>query len=193
MLTKQLILLLLSLLIVTACAANEAAPPAAPTPIPTEEPTVAAPTEIVTRTVEGPIHLDELARRITTAFGRARVGKRIAAAVEHAVGLALRQGAALVRAGDFVMTPAQAESPPVRDRSAETGSLLKAASLPPVEIAAAAALIRTESGAIAPDELVRATARLLGFQRRFDFADSAARPPHSARATRCDRAHPACR
>lgn len=115
--------------------------------------------------VEGPIHLDELARRITTAFGRARVGKRIAAAVEHAVGLALRQGAGLVRAGDFVMTPAQAESPPVRDRSAETGSLLKAASLPPIEITAAAALIRAESGAIAPDELVRATARLLGFQR----------------------------
>lgn len=115
--------------------------------------------------VEGPIHLDELARRITTAFGRARVGKRIAAAVEHAVGLALRHPAGLVRAGDFVMTPAQAESPPVRDRSAETGSLLKAASLPPVEIAAAAALIRAESGAIAPDELVRATARLLGFQR----------------------------
>ena len=66
---------------------------------------------------------------------------------------------------DFVMTPAQAESPPVRDRSAETGSLLKAASLPPIEITAAAALIRAESGAIAPDELVRATARLLGFQR----------------------------
>ena len=115
--------------------------------------------------VEGPIHIDELARRIATAFGRARVGKRIAAAVEHAVGLALRQGAALVRAGDFVMTPAQAESPPVRDRSAETGSLLKAASLPPIEITAAAALIRAESGAIAREELVRATARLLGFQR----------------------------
>lgn len=115
--------------------------------------------------VEGPIHLDELARRITTAFGRARVGKRIAAAVEHAVGLALRHPAGLVRAGDFVMTPAQAESPPVRDRSAETGSLLKAASLPPIEIAAAAERIRAESGAIAPDKLVRATARLLGFQR----------------------------
>ena len=115
--------------------------------------------------VEGPIHIDELARRIATAFGRARVGKRIAAAVEHAVGLALRQGAALVRAGDFVMTPAQAESPPVRDRSAETGSLLKAASLPPIEITAAAALIRAESGAIAREELARATARLLGFQR----------------------------
>ena len=39
------------------------------------------------------------------------------------------------------------------------------ASVASTEIAAAAALIRAESGAIAPDELVRATARLLGFQR----------------------------
>lgn len=115
--------------------------------------------------VEGPVHLDEVARRITTAFGRARTGSRIADATARAAALALQRDPDLRRTGDFLMTAAQAADPPVRDRSAETGTLLKAAALPPVEIAAAARLIRAESGEMAPAELTRAVARLLGFRR----------------------------
>jgi hypothetical protein len=63
------------------------------------------------------------------------------------------------------MTLAQAAAPPVRDRSAETGSLLKAAYIPPCEIVAAAALVRQESGDVDGDDLIRAIARLLGFLR----------------------------
>lgn len=115
--------------------------------------------------IEGPIHADEVARRITTVFGKARTGSRIVDAVNQAVNVALRHDKTLKQDGAFLMTQAQADDPPVRDRSSETGSLLKAAMLPPIEIAAAARLVRQESGDVPEDELVRAVARLLGFQR----------------------------
>jgi hypothetical protein len=115
--------------------------------------------------VEGPIHIDELARRITTAFGKAKAGSRIVEATGCALRQALRQDPTLRLDGDFLMTAAQAADPPVRDRSAETGSLLKAAHIAPCEISAAAALVRKESGDVSGDDLIRAVARLLGFQR----------------------------
>ncbi|TJZ82896.1 DUF3320 domain-containing protein [Paracoccus hibiscisoli] len=114
---------------------------------------------------EGPVHADEVARRIAAAFGKARTGSRISDAVARAVALALRRDDALLRQGAFLMTRAQADDPPVRDRSAEAGPLLKAACLPPVEIAAAARRVAQESGAMTPDQMIRATARLMGFQR----------------------------
>ena len=116
--------------------------------------------------VEGPVHIDELTRRVAAAYGRARVGKRIAEAVARAIdlGLAATTGG-IHRDVDFLMTPTQAAAPPVRDRSAESGNITKTAYLPPIEITAAALWIREECGDITPDELPRAIARLLGFQR----------------------------
>jgi hypothetical protein len=123
--------------------------------------------ELVSRIVaiEGPIHVDEIARRIAAAFGRSRTGNRIADATARAVRAAMQRDQGLHRDGPFVMTAAQAETPPVRDRSAETGSILKASYLPPSEIVAAAGLVRQESGEVPQEDLVRAVARLLGFQR----------------------------
>ena len=115
--------------------------------------------------IEGPIHIDEVARRITTAFGKTKAGSRIVEATGRAVRQALRQDATLTQDGPFLMTQAQAGAPPVRDRSAETGNLLKAANIPPCEIVAAAALVRQESGDVDGDDLIRAIARLLGFLR----------------------------
>lgn len=115
--------------------------------------------------IEGPIHIEEVARRITTAFGKTKAGSRIVEATGRAVRQALRQDPTLRQDGSFLMTLAQAAAPPVRDRSAETGSLLKAAYIPPCEIVAAAALVRQESGDVDGDDLIRAIARLLGFLR----------------------------
>jgi hypothetical protein len=115
--------------------------------------------------IEGPIHIDEVARRITSAFGRSRAGSRIVDATAGAVRHALHHSPTLTRDGPILMTLAQAAAPPVRDRSAEPASLLNAALLPPCEIAAAAALVRRESGDVSADELTRAIARLLGFRR----------------------------
>ncbi|MBZ9867029.1 DUF3320 domain-containing protein [Mesorhizobium sp. CA15] len=115
--------------------------------------------------IEGPIHIDEVARRITSAFGKSRAGNRIVEAAGRAARLATQRDRALRWVGSFLLTEEQAQNPPIRDRTAETGSLLKAAYLPPTEITAAAQHIRSESGEMPPEDLARAVARLLGFQR----------------------------
>ncbi|QDC03324.1 DUF3320 domain-containing protein [Mesorhizobium sp. 8] len=115
--------------------------------------------------IEGPIHIDEVARRITSAFGKSRAGNRIVEATGRAARLAAQRDHTLRREGPFLLTETQAEDPPIRDRIAETGSLLKASYLPLMEIAAAAHRIRSESGDMPAEDLIRAVARLLGFQR----------------------------
>jgi hypothetical protein len=115
--------------------------------------------------IEGPIHIEEVARRIGSSFGRQRAGSRISDATRRAVRHALAQDPALQKDGEFLLTAVQALATPVRNRSEETGTLAKATYLPPMEIRAAAALIRKESGLTVGDDLVREVARLLGFQR----------------------------
>lgn len=116
--------------------------------------------------IEGPIHSDEVARRVSAAFGKTRTGNRITDATLTALKHARRQAPDGIRpVGDFWLTSPQAENPPVRDRSAENGTLLKATALPPMEIAAAARLIASESGEMPPEDMVRAIARLMGFLR----------------------------
>ena len=124
-------------------------------------------TELVTKIVgiEGPIHVDELSRRVATSFGRAKAGSRIVDAVNKAIVTALKMDKSLKRLGEFLATEAQIESPPIRDRSAEAGAILKGECIAPLEIAAAAKQIRDESGEISLEELTKAVAKLLGFQR----------------------------
>ena len=80
--------------------------------------------------VEELIHIDEVARRITSAFGKSRAGNRIVEAAKRAARLAMQRDDALRRAGSFLLTKEQNQNPSIRDRIAETGSLLKAAYLP---------------------------------------------------------------
>jgi hypothetical protein len=116
--------------------------------------------------IEGPIHSEEVARRVSAAFGKARTGTRILDATLAALRHARRRAPDGIRpVGDFWLTGPQADNPPVRDRSTENGALLKAISLPPMEIAAAARLIASESGEMPAEDMVRAVARLMGFQR----------------------------
>lgn len=115
--------------------------------------------------IEGPIHIDEVARRITSAFGKARAGSRIVEATGRAAKVALQHDSTLRQSGVFLLTDEHVANPPVRDRSVESGSLVKAECLPPMEIIAAAQRIRSECGDMSSEELTRAVARLLGFQR----------------------------
>lgn len=69
------------------------------------------------------------------------------------------------RDGDFWLTEEQAAAVPVRSRSGVNGAPLKAIYLPPIEIRAAADLIRKESGEIELAELVKAVSQLFGFLR----------------------------
>ena len=113
---------------------------------------------------EGPIHVDEVARRVSAAFGKARTGGRIAAATLEALRHAGTAGQ-ILRDDDFWMTDAQREDTPIRDRSAESRSILNVAALPGIEIRAAAKLLERESGRMESRAQVRAVARLLGFRQ----------------------------
>ena len=111
---------------------------------------------------EGPIHRNEVARRVAAAFGKHRTGKRITSATDRA----LTAAAGHIRHdGEFWFTAEQSKKPPVRDRSAVSGPLTRAEFLPPIEIRAAARMVIEHSGRTEMVELVRATAQLLGFKR----------------------------
>lgn len=122
--------------------------------------------EIVVEIVksEGPIHPEEVTRRIASSFGKARTGRRIQAAVNQALIKAKLQEQVLSEGG-FWLTAEQKMEPPVRDRTAETQPTTKAIYLCPLEIRAAAAMIENENGAVEPVEMIRAVARLLGYLR----------------------------
>lgn len=115
--------------------------------------------------VEGPIHCEEVARRLAGAFGKEKAGKRIVSATLSALLRAQAGFNGLMRDGDFWFTAEQAENPPVRDRSAEEGATLKASSISMLEIREALRIARDDNGGGEATDLVRTAARLLGFKR----------------------------
>ena len=121
----------------------------------------------VTRAIvetEGPIHEDEIARRVTSLFGKDRTGSRIKDATIGAL-QTLRASRELIEQSGFWMTSSQAADPPVRDRSSAPPTLQKAEMLSPLEIRAAATIASRDNGNLSNDEMVTAITRLLGFRR----------------------------
>lgn len=121
--------------------------------------------EIVTRIVEieGPIHEEEIGRRVASLWGLKRLGNRVEEAVARARAEAAAAGA--IRAsGPFYRHSAQ-ETVPVRDRSEASPQLLKAEHLPPEEIrATVTAVVRAHFG-MSEEEAVGEAARVLGYRR----------------------------
>lgn len=109
---------------------------------------------------EGPIHIDDLVRTVGSAWGFERAGHRIRSAVESAVRSAAAAGQLEVR-GDFVWT-AGTTTPPVR-RNVVGGPSRAADSIAPEEVAEAAALVLHHQLKLSEDDLIVATARILGF------------------------------
>lgn len=114
---------------------------------------------------EGPIHQEEVARRVAASFGKEKAGSRIVSATLSALKAAQRRADDLLSDGAFWLTRSQADDPPVRDRSAETGATLKAAVISMLEIEAALRIARDDNAGGNGPELVRTAARLLGFRR----------------------------
>ena len=114
---------------------------------------------------EGPIHESELARRISSAFGKEKTGRRIIEIVEAATKTTLEQNQDLLRREEFLLTIEQEVNPPVRDRRKEEGSLMRAEHLPPMEICAAKDIVVRENGEMSEEDTIRAIARLLGFKQ----------------------------
>jgi hypothetical protein len=114
---------------------------------------------------EGPIHVEEAARRLATCFGKEKAGARILATTSSALTAAGTQHADLLNEDDFFYTAAQAAAAPVRDRSAESGATLRPKYIAAVEIKAALALSRERNAGGADADTIRSAANLLGFKR----------------------------
>ncbi|WP_266183213.1 DUF3320 domain-containing protein [Dyella humicola] len=114
---------------------------------------------------EGPIHVEEVARRVAASFAREKAGSRILAATHAALALARRGNTDLLTDGNFWYTQTQADMPPVRDRSAETGATIKADSISMLEIRAALKIARDDNAGGGDADLIRTVARLMGFRR----------------------------
>lgn len=114
---------------------------------------------------EGPIHEEEIARRVAACFGKEKAGSRILTATRAALSRARSGNSELLTDGVFWYTPGQADTPPVRDRSAETGATVKAESISMLEIREAFKIARDDNAGGEGEDLIRTVARLLGFKR----------------------------
>ena len=114
---------------------------------------------------EGPIHSDEVARRVAASFGKEKAGSRILIATRTALYRARSSNDQLLVDGKFWFTRAQQEHPPVRDRSEESGATLKAENLSLLEVREAVKISRDDNAGGDDEDLIRAVARMLGFKR----------------------------
>jgi hypothetical protein len=112
--------------------------------------------------VEGPVHDEEIARRVTQLWGLRRTGKRIRDAVAQAIRSAAHSSGVL-RDGDFYSLSSQPEVP-IRDRGeVAVATLRRPEMLPPAEVRKAVAAIAEVNLGVTRDEVVTQAARLFGF------------------------------
>lgn len=84
--------------------------------------------------VEGPNHLQGLARRVPGAFDKVRTGRRISEATDLALKAARKRDPSPMQAVRFAMTAAQISQTPIPERTTETASLIKTAYVSPSEV-----------------------------------------------------------
>jgi very-short-patch-repair endonuclease len=112
---------------------------------------------------EGPIHTDEVARRIREAFGLQKTGKRILGHVRSGL-IQLSRGGNAVKDGEFWSAPGHTIQF-VRDRRKAALSLRRAAMIAPAEYQLALSTVISDAVAISREDLIVETARLFGFDR----------------------------
>jgi very-short-patch-repair endonuclease len=131
--------------------------------------TVPLPTLVgwVTQVVEteGPVHLTEVARRITAAAGVKRSGVRIQRALDEAIDAAVRSGA-VARDGEFLSVPDREVV--LRDRSALAPAARKLEWIAPSELRLAILQVVATSYGIEPTQVPAAACKLMGFGRVSD-------------------------
>lgn len=114
--------------------------------------------------IEGPIHEEEVGRRLATVWGLDRAGSRIQDAARRALEALEREIA--VRSEGAFWSSTRAEAVYARDRSdAQSGTLRKAEYLPPAEVSVAAKEVLRDNVRVPMNDLVVEIARRLGFQR----------------------------
>ncbi|WP_079503608.1 DUF3320 domain-containing protein [Paraburkholderia hospita] len=114
---------------------------------------------------EGPINVEEAARRLAACFGKEKAGSRILVATRAALLRAQSGNHDLLCDEEFWFMREHLDAPPVRDRSAESGATLKSTNISMLEIKAALKIARVDNAGGTDADLVRTAARLLGFRR----------------------------
>jgi very-short-patch-repair endonuclease len=112
---------------------------------------------------EGPIHTEEVARRIREAFGLQKTGSRILLHVKDSLSVLSRDGS-LARDGEF-WSIAGREVLTIRSRRGAAMPLRKASMISPAEYRIAILTALDEAAALSRDDLTIQTARLFGFDR----------------------------
>jgi hypothetical protein len=112
--------------------------------------------------VEGPIHKDELARRVAAYWGMERAGRKIAERVAGVARKMVSKGR-ITKDGDFYCSIVM-DRPPVRSRDID-GVNFQAEHVSEAEAAEAVRLLLKHRSPILPDELPRQVARVLGYKR----------------------------
>ena len=115
--------------------------------------------------IEGPIHVEEAARRLASCFGKEKAGSRILAATRAALRHAGTLSSELLYQEEFWFTKSQRDNPPIRSRELELAGVLKAEYISSIEIKAALELARDQNAGGSNEDLVRTAAKLLGFKR----------------------------
>ena len=117
---------------------------------------------------EGPVHIDEVGRRLSQLWGYQRAGSRIQAAVRQAADLAIRRNRILYvdgAGGQFLDRPERTEKAVVRDRSdVKSQTLRKVEMLPPSEIREGVLLAVKRNIGINAEECAREVSRMFGFK-----------------------------
>ena len=121
--------------------------------------------KVVTRVVrvEGPVHENEITRRVTTLWGLSRTGRRISDAVDAAIEYAKHAGA-ISAENDFYWHSERTEFP-VRNRDrVESSGLKKPEMLPPRELQSGICEFVENHVSATAEETARAIGRMLGFR-----------------------------
>jgi very-short-patch-repair endonuclease/DNA polymerase III delta prime subunit len=113
--------------------------------------------------VEGPVHFDEVARRIVEAAGVTRIGPRIREQIKLAARFA--EGNGQIRQNGEFLWAADMQAPAIRDRSQLPPASRKLKFIAPEEIAAAIEKLVGDSIAIHPEAAFPMVAKLFGFSR----------------------------
>ena len=133
------------------------------TPIPETRPSILERVVTTLVQIEGPIHKDEIARRITSLWGLQRTGARIAEAISNAVEAGIRSGK--LRAELDFIAHSEQSIVPVRDRSDVTASNLKKPEMiPPSEVRQAIIYFIKEQIGLRREELPVMVSRVFGFK-----------------------------
>ncbi len=117
--------------------------------------------------IEGPVHVDEVGRRLSRLWGYKQAGRRIQALVQQALDVALRAGQLSQRhhgSGRFLRAVSGGEVE-VRDRSnVSSRTLRRVGLLPPLEVQAAVLQTVERNVVISVSDCAREVARAFGFK-----------------------------